>query len=548
MRPYAVLPTALLALILAATPASAYVVSKKGVMAPERVAAELTGEGENMEIVANLEIPGAEEIELAGNYAFVSSSAGLTVVDIRDPKAPFVAGVGDCEGGFGDVGVNGAATIAILGTDGTAPACAEGTSDGGTVIFDISNKTQPKFLSYVPAATGSHTTTIDGSLLTINNYDPDYRISELYDISDPAKPRKISELVFNGTGSHDSYIDHRPDGKVLLYSASVASHDIFDITDPSKPLTLQKVRDNQVSISHQVEPNFKRDVLIATDEWGGGAASGVCGKSPTADPTYQLGGVGTAAQGTGFVHFYKAAADGTFSLNGVEKLGTYNVPITPEPGGCTSHVFWQAADQNRLSIAWYAMGSRVVDFSDPAQAKELGWFIPTGANTWSAKPHNGYIFSSDLSRGMDVMRYTGEGGKGWPATSGPAELQRFGVTKVPANAPTLPPATPRPPDSRAIGTFKAATKLKVPGKKGKKTKLTFTATDKDGVVVAKLRFAKKASRKTAFKVSGSAVAGTYRYVVRVGDRGKVLKRGKLVVKAKSGSSLAPNSTFVCRIG
>lgn len=551
MRPILI---AALTLLVSAAPATASVMNKSTVMAPPQLAAELAGEGENMKIVGNVEVEGTRELDLAGDHAFISSSAGLTIVNIADPRAPFVESVGECPASnYGDVDVNAQATVAVIGTDNGKPECS-GASASGTVIFDITDKKKPQYKGFVPVSVGSHTQTLDFPYLYINNYDPAYRVIEIYDISDLEKPKKLSQIPFNGTAAHDSYVDHRPDGKTLLYSASIASHDVIDVTNPAAPVFMQKVRDNQVTISHQLEPNFKRDVLIATDEYGGGATSGVCGKSPTADATYMLGGQATGAQGVGAVHFYKAAADGSFALNGMDKTGTFNIPLhAPEPSGCTAHVFWQAPDQNRMTIAWYKQGVRVVDYSDPAQAKELGWFIPKGANTWGAKPHRGFVFASDMARGLDVYEYTGENGQGWPATSEPAEvtrLRRIGLTPAGTgnDAPAAPPAKPTPAGSRKLGVFKVKTKLKkVSGRRGSKQKLTFTVTDASNVVVSKLRFKKKAGRKVPVQANGVAVVGRYRYVIRMGDRGRVLRRGSVTVREKDGLALAPNASLVCRV-
>lgn len=548
MRPILI---AVLTLLVSAAPATASVMNKRTVMAPPAVAAPLEGEGENMKIIGNAEVAGVTELELAGDHAFLAADAGLSLVNIADPAAPFQEGLGECSGSFGDVDVNAQANVAILGTDGGTPDCAEHPENfGGSVIFDVSNKKAPVFKSFVPVPVGSHTQTLDFPYLYINNYDPEYRVIEIYDISDLEKPKKISQVEMNGTAAHDTYVDHRPDGKTLLYSASVASHDVVDVSDPSKPVVLQKVRDNQVTISHQLEPNFKRDLLVASDEYGGGATSGVCGKSPTQDPTYLLGGQAQGAQGTGGLHIYGAAEDGTFALNGADKKGVFNIPLhAPETSGCTAHVFWQAPFENRMTIAWYAQGVRIVDFNDPAQPKEVGWFIPTGSSAWGAKPHKGHVYVSDMSRGLDVYEFTGGG---WPATSEPAEvtrLRRVGLTPSGiGNAPVAPPAKPQPAGSRKLGAFKVKAKLKrVPGKKGKKAKLTFTVTDASNVVVSKLRFKKKAGRKVPVRASGVAVVGKYRYVIRVGDKGKVLKRGTVRVREKAGLALAPNASLVCRV-
>ena len=557
-RPAVLACLAILALVPAA--ASARLVQHyRTVTAP--LPAPLTGNGENMEIVANVEIPGTTEVELAGDFAYVAGNEGLVIVDISNPRDPKRHATLECAGSWGDVELNPQATLAVLAADGTGTCAGPGLS--GSLVVDITDKANPKQLAFIDVKgergeeVGSHTHTLDGHILYINNYDPDYRKIELYDLTDPASPKKLSQIAMDGTGAHDSYPDHRPDGKVLLYSASVATHDVIDVTDPRNPRRLQKVQDPEVGISHQAEPNFKRELIVVSDEYGGGAAGPGCGKSPTADAANPVPVAG-APQDLGAVHFYKAAADGTFNLAGADKAGTFNIPTraTPDASSCTAHVYWQAPDQNRFTIAWYTQGSRVVDFSDPARSKQLGWFIPTGARTWSAKPHRGYIFSSDLNRGLDVLRYIGEGGAAWPATAGPAEIQRTqrqGNYKPPAGGgQPSPPGTTPPGGStpgagqRSLGPVSFSARIRVRGKRGKRVKLSFTATDTRGRSVAKVRFKARAGKRTRVRGSGVAVAGTYKYVIRVGKR--IAKRGRIVVKPSARPlKLAANQTFSVRI-
>jgi hypothetical protein len=59
--------------------------------------------------------------------------------------------------------------------------------------------------------------------------------------------------------------------------------------------------------------------------------------------------------------------------------------------------------------AWYQGGISVWDFTDSRNPKEIGWFergpLPDGAGggAWSAYYYNGYIFSSDIAKGLDVL-------------------------------------------------------------------------------------------------------------------------------------------------
>ena len=285
------------------------------------------------------------------------------------------------------------------------------------MIIDVSDPGNPRELAFIPiknpdgSIVGSHTHTLDWPYLYINQYQSTYHRVEVFSLADPAKPVKVGEADFGESqpGFHDSYVDHRPDGRVLLYAGSDSANDVVDVTDPTKPKLVQRVVDPEVTFSHQNEPDFQRDTALVTDEYLGGAAGPSCGKVED-----RVSGVLPALPGAGdptdlgALHLYALKPDGTFG----DKLSTFNLPSQPNDdpeSGCTIHVFWQAPDQDRLVTAWYGRGIRVVDYSDPKAVEELASFIPTGTNVWAAKPHNGYIFTGDLNRGLDVLKYTGGG-------------------------------------------------------------------------------------------------------------------------------------------
>jgi hypothetical protein len=59
--------------------------------------------------------------------------------------------------------------------------------------------------------------------------------------------------------------------------------------------------------------------------------------------------------------------------------------------------------------AWYMGGIQVWDFTDSSKPKKIGFIErgpaldDTGGGSWSAYYYNGYIFSSDLGKGFDVI-------------------------------------------------------------------------------------------------------------------------------------------------
>ncbi|MBA2793111.1 MAG: hypothetical protein H0U32_03825 [Thermoleophilaceae bacterium] len=440
----------------------------------------LQGTGENMEIVANVPlapgatlngpqtVPGgandasfatnASDIELAGDYAYVGSpSQGMVVINIascNDPKEPakckpFVQGVYKCSGGQFDVQLSPDANIAIVAHESASSRKACHPGEEGVAIIDISDKSNPREVAFISDTKadagdvddGAHNVTLDFPNLYVDQYTQTYPKTEVFSLApqaaspdaSPSNPKRIGRIDFtaHGTsGPHDSYPSHRPDGKNLLYAASIQKSDVVNIDDPTKPQVVQTIFDPQVGISHGAEPNFDRSLLIVSDEYGGGTGVGACGGQQgdaTGATPLVPGQAGSA--GVGAVHFYRLEkGSGLVGGGGTDKAGVFNITLQPnEPdqvaadAGCTSHVFYQAPDQNRMTIAWYGRGTRVVDFSDPAKPRQIGSFVPAGGNTWSAKPHRGFIFTGDIVRGMDVLRYTGEG---WPSSSGSADIQR----------------------------------------------------------------------------------------------------------------------------
>ena len=409
--------------------------------AQEAVVPLKKAKGENIDPVTRVLIPGANEVELAGDFAFVSSdkvgskTGGLTIVNIANPKKPFIAGewtgsderIGDAS--FGDVDLSPDGKLAAI-TNAHCSACAEGKVPW-VVLLDVSDRSNPTMVGKITDdATMDyvHTATMDNNILYTNPqvaaFYPQPENAKIYafDISDPTAPKKIGAV--SGPGSdlglaHDSFIDHRPDKRTLMYAASVSKIDVFDITDPLKATWLQTTASPQYTIAHDVQPNYTRKIIVVDDEGaaGGQLDEGVsaCGKV----------GTGAATVNSGSLQFYEANADGTIAKGGLQPMGTFNAPTNVNTGACVAHVFWQAPDENRLTQAYYRTGAFIVDFEDPANAKMLGFFVPEGGGRyWSNKPHNGYLYATNMDAGLDILEYTGENGKRWPATAGPAEVQR----------------------------------------------------------------------------------------------------------------------------
>jgi hypothetical protein len=523
----------------------------------------LSGHGENIAPVARVKVPRPTELAPLGDWVFIATDqaeeqqGGLYIVNVADPAHPFIEGkwTGDVDNlsdvSFGDVDVTPDGNLAVL-TNAHCSSCSEGNVIWEALI-DTTDKAHPKLLSTIKddATTDYvHTATIDrGNTLYMNPQvfagypQPGNEHITIYDISDRAHPKKtgtITTPVPQLGLAHDTYIDHRPDGKSLMYAASVHRTDVLDVTNPLQATWLQSSV-SEYTISHDVQPNWDRSVILVDDE---GALGGqldesvsVCGKV----------GSGPASVDSGSIHFFAAAPDGTLANGGLIHLGTFNAPTNFNTGACVAHVFWQAPNENRLTQAYYRTGAFTLDFSDPANPKMLGWFVADGgAEYWSNKPNRGYMFASNMLGSLDILKYTGEGGTRWPATAGPAEQQlstRMGIPYVPIPGVGELRQTGA---AKKAGRFSFTAKVKrVPGASGKKVTLSLRFTNAKGKLVKKMSVKRTAGKKTSLKVSGVAVPGSYKWALTAGK--KRLARGKFRVKSKKGEAISAGATLTARV-
>ena len=401
----------------------------------------LTGEGENLELVANLPIdPGtqgiaASDLELHGNHAFVGSyGEGVVIVDISDPRNPKRAGKFNCPGGQNDI---------QLSPDGALPG-AGGRDDGQQVppgrrghldhrrLRPAPTRVEVAWIGQDKLVDGSHNNTLDWPYLYVDQYTNTYSKLEIFDLSTPSAPKKIGGIDYGGQDSHhDLIVDHRPDGKSFAYAASINFSDVIDVTDPTQARAARAdprpagrrspTRPSRTTTARCCSSPTSSAAARRGPGCGGNPAASVPG-SEVIDPQVR------DPASLGALHMYTLEKDGTIAgQNGLQKAGVFNIPYQPQDDpakGCTIHVFWQAPDQNRLVTAWYGRGTRVVDFSNPAQPKQLALVRPDERRHLVGQAAQRlHLLGRHQPRARRVPLH-GRGRRGWPATSGPAEAQR----------------------------------------------------------------------------------------------------------------------------
>ena len=136
--------------------------------------------------------------------------------------------------------------------------------------------------------------------------------------------------------------------------------------------------------------------MVFTDEWGGGLGARCRATDPNkwgADAIFGLNNDKLT-----FESYYKMPAAQGDTKNCV----AHNGSLIPVPG------------RDIEVQAWYQGGISIVDFTDPAHPFEIAYF-DRGAidpkmlilgGDWSAYWYNGFIYGSEIARGLDVFELT----------------------------------------------------------------------------------------------------------------------------------------------
>ncbi|MEW2399706.1 hypothetical protein [Streptomyces sp. NPDC046862] len=398
---------------------------------------------DNMQHVTNIpkDLLAGTNSDLAfqGKYAFAGNYDGFRIFDISNPKAPKTVSQVLCPGSQNDISVSG--NLLFLSTDSsrsdnscnsTTQPATEKSSWEGMKVFDISDKKNPKYVAAVETACGSHTHTLvperKNVYVYVSSYSPDASFPDCKPPHDGISvikvPRKAPEkaavvnfpVLFPGegpdgggnpggptnpgvsktTGCHDITVLPSKD---LAAGACMGDGILFSIKDPENPKVIDRVQDNvNFAFWHSATFNQRANKVVFTDELGGGGAA-TCnaeiGPNRGADGIYDIVGKGDQRKLV-FRSYFKIdryQAD-------TENCVAHNGSLIPVKG------------RDIMVQAWYQGGVSVWDFTNSSKPKEIAYFergplatdrITTGG-AWSAYYYNGYIYSNDITKGLDVLK------------------------------------------------------------------------------------------------------------------------------------------------
>lgn len=320
----------------------------------------------------------------------------------------------------------------------------------GVRIFDISDIRNPKQVAAVQTCRGSHTHTLvvdpndkdnvyiyvsgtsfvrkpeelAGCLDEETGKDPNSALFRIDVIKVPLAAPQEAKIVsnprvfmdartgaingLNNGGTHgkkgpESPKDTNQCHDITVYSAiglaagaCSGNGILLDIKDPVNPKRVDAVNDPNYSYWHSASFSNDGSKVVFTDEWGGGLGPRCRPNDPNvwgADAIFTL-----ANDKLNFQSYYKMPA----AQQDTENCVAHNGSLVPVPG------------RDIEVQAWYQGGISVVDFTDAAHPFEIAYFdrgpidpkMMVLGGDWSAYWYNGYIYASEIARGLDIFELT----------------------------------------------------------------------------------------------------------------------------------------------
>ncbi|MEU7004658.1 hypothetical protein [Nonomuraea sp. NPDC046570] len=363
------------------------------------------------------------DLAFQGDYAYVGNFGGFSIYDISDPAKPQVVSQVACESQQNDISIYGDLVILSIDearSDETCQSKPAGGQDSsaweGLRIFDVSDKKNPKYISSVRTSCGSHTHTMvpgknpDTLYVYVSSPGPEpdsascappHEMIQVVEV--PVKDPKSAKVVASpdifpqgqasgdfAAGCHD--ITAFPE-KNLAAAACFGDGVLLDISDPLEPKVLQQIRDTEnFQIWHSATFNNDATKVVFGDELGGGSMPTCDSKTP-------------ATKGANAIY--------DIVNNRLERRAYFKIPREQTPAeNCVAHngSLIPVKGKDIMVQAWYQGGVSIWDFTDSDAPKEIGFFErgPSTAGSpiagsWSAYYYNGYIYSSDILEGLDVI-------------------------------------------------------------------------------------------------------------------------------------------------
>ena len=248
-------------------------------------------------------------------------------------------------------------------------------------------------------------------------------------VARPAAARVVSEPVLfpDGGTTGDDYSSDTSGchditafpAKDLAAGACMGDGILMDISNRARPRVINRVRDTtNFAFWHSATFNNAGTKVVFTDELGGGGAAECnpdVGPRRGADGVYDI-----VKRKLVFRSYYKIPR----TQSDTENCVAHNGSLVPVPG------------RDIMVQAWYQGGTSIWDFTKSGKPRELQHF-DRGAisdselvlgGSWSSYWYNGHVYSSDITRGLEVFKVTTP----WARKAARSKLSAFNAQSQPS--------------------------------------------------------------------------------------------------------------------
>ena len=349
---------------------------------------------DNVEYVKHVpfEVGTATGAKVIGDYLYVTSWKDFTIYDIKDPENPTMVSKTLFAEDTADQGTGFRFENEDVATNGKILIFAQQLPVTDLFVYDVEDKTNPVLLSRTSGA-GAHTTECVLDCKWLYNSS-----GGIVDLRDPTAPKLLPNKWTEGmpaSGSHD--VNEVAPGLVITSSRPIM---VLDAKNPASPKLLAIGDDEKITggIHSNRWPRKGKDkiAMFSSESNGTGRCSGSNGAFMSWDASK-----------------YKKTK--TLSLLDIYQLesGTYTDGSPPVNGlGCSAHWFQEHPtfkNGGLVALGSYEHGTRFVTVSSKGKIELVGWFVPNAGSTSAAYwVTDELVYSVDYSRGIDILRYTGD--------------------------------------------------------------------------------------------------------------------------------------------
>ena len=406
----------------------------------------------NIRRLGYLDIPGGGQVVVQGDYAYVGHMKpphGTSIIDVSDPANPRVVShidppewshthkvrvAGDLMitnveqdrrhflrkgtkiAGLRAQGMDDAAVAAELKVEVSdipvlEEALERGYDGGGFRVWDISDKSAPKLLSYVRThGFGVHRFDMDENYAYISTEMEGYvgNILVIYDLADPSNPTEISRWHMPGqhvakgetpTGVGYSHRLHHAmrcgdEFWAAVWHAGMRVLDASDLTNP---------RQIGSYVWPKAIPEPTHTVMPLEQTIGGRRYAVAIDEEHDHQP--------------GRLHGFIWVMDVT-DLQNMEPIAAWDLseracPWIGQPGArFGAHQFREKLDSTLVYATWFAGGLRVLDLADPHLPQEVAHYMAERDDGTAPQSNDvdvgddGVIYLLDRNQGMEILEMT----------------------------------------------------------------------------------------------------------------------------------------------